>query len=201
MTDLFNEKAKDWDSNDLVLQLSRAIGKAIREHIALSQDLDVMDFGAGTGLISAQLAPHVRGILAVDTSKAMLDKLAAKSELENRIQTVCQDITAKPLNKQFDLIVSAMAMHHVEDTDKLFQRFAEHLKPGGHIAVADLDKEDGSFHPEEAQGVFHHGFEQDQLARLAEKHGFTDIRFHRAHTVRKEDGGEYPVFLLTARRQ
>ena len=39
-----------------------------------------------------------------------------------------------------------MAMHHVEDTAHFLKTLYDHLNPGGFIAVADLDKEDGSFH-------------------------------------------------------
>ncbi|NIV32583.1 MAG: methyltransferase domain-containing protein, partial [Anaerolineae bacterium] len=67
------------------------------------------------------------------------------------------------LERQFDLIVSAMALHHVEDTERLLQRFHQHLSPGGGIALADLDQEDGSFHPPEVEGVFHDGFDRTAL--------------------------------------
>ena len=197
MTDLFEEKAQDWDVNEMVLQLSSAIGKAILEHSPVDEQMTVMDFGAGTGLISAQLAPRVKRIIAVDTSTAMLDKLAEKAHLQDKIETVCQDILQSPLDRKVDLIVSAMAMHHVEDTDRLIETFAHHLKPGGRLALADLDSEDGSFHPPEAQGVYHQGFDRKALQALLEKHGFTHIRFHTAHTVDKE-GKAYTVFLVTA---
>jgi len=102
----------------------------------------------------ASKAAHVT---AVDVSQAMLDKLASKTELAGKVDGVCQNILERPLDKQFDLIVSAMAMHHVEDTDLLMLRFAEHLKPGGQVALADLDVEDGDFHPANTEGVFHAG--------------------------------------------
>jgi len=95
--------------------------------------------------------------------------------------------------------VSAMALHHVPDTRLLLQRFAEHAKPGGLLALADLDEEDGTFHPADAEGVFHHGFRRARLAELLEEAGFDDVRFTTAHTVRGDAGG-YPVFLVTARR-
>jgi hypothetical protein len=90
-----------------------------------------------------------------------------------------------------------MAMHHVEDTDNMFKRFAEHLKSGARVALADLDKEEGTFHPEDIEGVFHHGFDRDELRSIMEKNGFTDIEFDTAHVVNKE-GKEYPIFLVTA---
>jgi len=197
MTDLFNEKAKDWDANEMRTMLSSAIGSSILAHVSLHEQMRVMDFGAGTGLISSQVAPLVKKIVAVDISEAMLNKLVAKPELQDKVEIVCQDIIEKPIADNFDLIMSAMSMHHVKDTSKLIQRFSEHLNPGASIALADLDKEDGSFHPEDSEGVFHLGFKRNELQIILEKYGFREIQFVTAHTFNKEEK-KYPIFLVTA---
>ena len=199
MSDYFNKRAQDWDADDMVSRLSSAIGLSILEHVPLHQQMDVMDFGAGTGLISSHVAPLVSKILAVDTSAEMLNKLVSKPEFHGKVEALQQNILDQPIDRKFDLIMSAMAVHHVEDTNSLIKIFAEHLKPGAMIALADLDKEDGSFHPQEAEGVFHSGFEREDLQSILEKHGFEDINFVTAHTVRKEER-EYPVFLVIARK-
>lgn len=197
MTDLFNEKAKDWDADEMKRLISSAVGASILKHVPLDQQMDVMDFGAGTGLISSHVVPLVNKIVAVDISKAMLDKLVLKPELQGKVEAVCQDITDKPIDAQFDLIMSAMALHHVEDTQKLITIFSGHLKPGAMVALADLDKEDGSFHPEGTEGVFHPGFERDELQTLLENNGFDNVQFYTAHKIKNEKG-EYPVFLVVA---
>lgn len=199
MSDLFDEKSKTWDADEMVRKLSSAVGSSILKNIPLSESMRVMDFGAGTGLISSHVAPLVKGITAVDISESMLDKLAAKPELVDKVTIACQNILDKSLDDQFDLIMSAMAMHHVEDTDRLFQTFFDHLKPGAMVALADLDKEDGSFHPEGTEGVFHSGFERDELRSRLEKQGFEDVNFYTAHVVDKNDK-QYPVFLVSARK-
>ena len=197
MTDLFEEKAKDWDMNELVLNLSAAVGAAIREQVDLNDSMQVMDFGAGTGLVTTQIAEQVGKVTAVDVSESMLDQLVAKEHLKLKVDAVCQDILDIPLDTRFDLIVSAMAMHHVEDTNALVQSFADHLKPGARIALADLDAEDGTFHPADTEGVFHHGFDRGAFQSILESKGFRDVNFVTAHTVNKE-GRPYPIFLVTA---
>ena len=197
MSDLFNEKAKNWDASEMKRLISSAVGSSILKHIPLHNKMDVMDFGAGTGLISSQVVPFVNKVLAVDISKAMLEKLISKPELQGKVKTVCQDITDKPIDAKFDLIMSAMAIHHVEDTLKLINTFYEHLKPGAQIALADLDKEDGSFHPEGSEGVFHSGFERDELKQLLENNGFNNVQFFTAHIINKQEK-QYPVFLVVA---
>ncbi len=197
MSDLFNEKAKDWDVNEMVLQLSKATSSAILKNIELNDQMQVLDFGAGTGLIISHIFSQVRNIVAVDVSQAMLDQLVSKPEFQGKVEAVCQDITRKPLKQKFDLIMSAMAMHHVEDTNLLIKTFAEHLKTNAKVALADLDFEDGTFHPADTKGVYHAGFERDNLKSILEKNGFKDIKFVTAHTVSKESKN-YPVFLVTA---
>ena len=199
MTDLFEAKAKDWDANDRRTRLASAIGASILQHVPLHERMNVLDFGAGTGLISAQIAPLVNRIVAVDTSQAMLDKLASKPELRGKVETVCRDILDDPLDARFDLIASAMALHHVEDTARLLERFNEQLNRSGMIALADLDEEDGSFHPPDTQGVFHFGFERDSLRAQLESHGFEQVEFFTAHTIKGEEK-DYPVFLVTAKK-
>ncbi len=196
MPDLFNEKSKEWDKNEIVQGISSAVGDTILQQIALQPDMVVMDFGAGTGLISSQVAPQVKTIVAVDISQAMLEKLQSKPALQGKVEIVCQDILQQPLAQSFDLIISAMAMHHVENTDLLIQRFYEHLKPGGQLALADLDAEDGSFHEAGTEGVYHLGFERDALIKKFQQHGFRDVNMVTAHEVNKEKS--YPIFLLTA---
>ena len=196
-TDLFKDKADDFDANDIPRQLSAGIGASILSNVVLSDGMQVMDFGAGTGLITTQVADKVGRVTCVDVSQAMLEKLASKEELQGKVDILCQNILEQPIGREFDLIVSAMAMHHVEDTDRMVQRFAEHLKPGARAALADLDEEDGTFHPADVEGVYHAGFNRDAFKGILEKHGFKDINFVTAHTVNKEENS-YPVFLAVA---
>ena len=200
MADLFEEKAQEWDRNEMVTRLAAGIGSAILGRVEFLPGMAVMDFGAGTGLISGQIAAKVGTITAVDISGAMLEKLAAKPELQGKVHAICQDITQLPLDEKFDVIVSAMAMHHVEDTDNLVKSFTAHLKPQGRVALADLDTEDGTFHAEETEGVYHAGFDRDAMKSILEENGFTNIEFVTAHTVNKETG-DYPVFLVTAMKR
>lgn len=199
MSDLFQEKAQDWDARPVPLLISEGVGAAILEHVHLAPDLQVMDFGAGTGLICARVAPHVGKVYAVDISAAMLEKLSEKHELRGKVETRCQDILQQPLGVRLDLIMSAMAMHHVEDTAALFEAFAAHLTKGGQLALADLDQEDGTFHPEGTEGVYHQGFDREVLRGLLERAGFGEIAFVTATRVPRE-GREYPIFLVTAKR-
>jgi 2-polyprenyl-3-methyl-5-hydroxy-6-metoxy-1,4-benzoquinol methylase len=200
MTERFDKAAKEWDKSDKRTQLSNNIGRAILENVKLEPQMRIMDFGAGTGLLSEHVAPKVAKVSAVDISQGMLDELVNKSSLRGKVIAYCQNILHDPLGEDFDGIVSAMALHHVEDTDEILRVFYDHLKAGGFVALADLDKEDGTFHEHGNEGVFHYGFERDALQRKLENAGFGDVSFVTAHTFFKEGGRTYPVFLVTARK-
>lgn len=197
MSDLFKEKADGWDARPMSQILSEGVGKALLENVELDSDQVVMDFGAGTGLLCGYVAPKVRRVVAVDISAAMLERLAEKAELQGKVETLCQDILKQPVSEEFDLIVSAMALHHVKDTESLLRAFAEHLVAGGRIVLADLDAEDGSFHPADVEGVYHHGFDRDELQAQLEAAGFRDVEYVTALVLEKEETS-YPVFLVTA---
>jgi 2-polyprenyl-3-methyl-5-hydroxy-6-metoxy-1,4-benzoquinol methylase len=199
MKDLFEDKAADWDSRPTPLQISEGVFAALTGAVVLSPSVTVMDFGAGTGLICGKLAPHVGRVLAVDISQAMLDQLVKKPELAGKVEVFCQDILATPLGRQVDLVVSAMAMHHVADTQALFRALFAHLVPGGRIAVADLDTEPGDFHAPGTEGVYHHGFARAPLVAMLREAGFVDPNVTTACEVSKSDR-RYSVFLATATR-
>lgn len=199
MSDLFEEKAKGWDTRPIPLQISQGVFDAIARGVELRPDLRVLDFGAGTGLVASKLAPHVGSILAVDVSRAMLEELAAKEALAGKVEIVCQDLLETPLEAEVDLVVSAMALHHVEPTAQLMQVFFQQLAPGGWIALSDLDAEDGSFHPPGTEGVYHLGFEREALGAVIEEAGFESVEFVTATEVDREQR-RYPIFLVTARR-
>ena len=72
------------------------------------------------------------------------------------------------------------------------------LHSGGRIALADLDREDGSFH-EDRKGVFHLGFERSELQLLLTRAGFADLGATTAIVTRKEEH-DYPIFLITGQK-
>ena len=161
-----------------------------------------MEFGCGTGLLTMALAPELEHITAVDSSSGMLEVLEGKiQELEYKnISTRFLDFEKDGFpTAEFDLIFSAMVFHHVESTENLLKGLLSALKPGGILAVADLEKEDGSFHGDMPQ-VYHHGFAPDELGKLWEEAGFCDVRHTQAHIIERPEGS-FPVFLMSGRKK
>ncbi|MDD3276202.1 MAG: class I SAM-dependent methyltransferase [Kiritimatiellales bacterium] len=196
----FDSKAAEWDDNPVRVENARKIAAAIRAAVPLNKTMRALEFGCGTGLISRELFPTIGNILAIDLSSGMIAQLQNRideAELKN-ISARCLDIFTDPPDGPFDLIFSAMAMHHVQNTDALLDRFAALTAPGGWIALADLDTEDGTFH-DHFEGFIHHGLDRNELMKKLRVRGFSQTAAITAHTMHK-NGRDYPVFLLTARK-
>jgi tRNA (cmo5U34)-methyltransferase len=198
MTQRFDQEAATWDENPRRVRLAKAVAQTIAQRVPLSGAMDVLDFGCGTGLLTLKLQPSVGTITGADTSPGMLEVLRQKV-LDQGLDGVDSFLlgTEGSLQGTYDLIVSSMTLHHVQDLVLLFQRFRAHLRPGGRVALADLDQEDGSFH-ENAADVFHLGFRRDALKALLAEAGFVELEDTTAFELRR-NGRDYPVFLITGR--
>ena len=199
--DRFDEIAGTWDEEPRRLALASSVAEAIGTAVPLSPALEVLDFGCGTGLVTLALRPRVGRITGADTSSGMLEQLRRKiaAGTLGNVEAVWMDPAQPRLpDGPFDLVVSSMALHHVEDPGPVFRAFLERLRPGGRVALADLDREDGSFH-DDARGVFHLGFDRADVARWLEAAGFVDVAVRLA-TVDRKNGRDYPIFLATGRK-
>ena len=193
----FDTAARDWDQRPMSLQLA-AVPERLLAQLPLQASDHVLDFGAGTGLLSVPIAPKVAQVTALDMSAAMLQVLDEKG-LAN-ITTLQQDIFAG-LPGHYHAVVSCMALHHVADTAALLRAFAAALHSGGRIALVDLYQEDGSFHGDnQAKGVQHFGFAPKALQALAEQAGLMDIAFSEILRLQHSNGRGYPLFLMTGRK-
>lgn len=195
----FDAVAGIWDEEPRRVKLAGEIAAAICSRLSLSTDWNALELGCGTGLVTLALAPRLGSITGIDSSPAMLDKLAKKVHTSgiSNVKTALCDLSAGEMpDGNFHLIVSAMTLHHIQDPEPLFSSLTSRLYPGGWIAFADLEAEDGSFH-EDPTGVFHNGFSRTELTTLLERSGFDLISITEAARIQKGDR-TYPVLLVLA---
>jgi predicted TPR repeat methyltransferase len=202
----FDKEAAQWDANPGRVKLANEVADAIIREAKPSHDMDVLDFGCGTGLVTLRLQPLVRTILGVDSSQGMLGVLEGKIRTQGLANAHTRFVDFEKggrIEGKFHLLVSSMTLHHVPDTARLFKQWYGLLLPGGLLCFADLDAEDGSFHGDNT-GVFHHGFDRDHLKDLLVSSGFHDVHDTTAtamiRDVEAKGKKEFPVFLIVAKK-
>lgn len=182
----FDHKANEWDTPGKI-QMMQVLASAAKKQLNLSEKLDIMDFGCGTGLFGLEFADHAKRLVGVDVSQGMLDVFNQKAKAYDFISTVNVDLEKDNLNDTFDLIVTSMAFHHLDDPKVILQKLSGMLNENGMIVVVDLDTEDGTFHPDSAaMGVKHFGFSAEEVSRWCEG---TPLRCRHEiiHTIEKND--------------
>src|SRR5512138_2345779 len=170
----FDEAAKDWDSDPKKVERARAVADAIRETVPISTKMNALEYGCGTGLLSFALQSDLGRITLADTSQGMLDVLSekiARAGVTNMYPIRLDLATDRLPVERYDLVYSLMVLHHIPDTKKILTGFYGLLEPNGYLLVADLDKEDGSFHTDGSIDV-HKGFERGSFQSLVESVGF-----------------------------
>jgi len=197
--DHFAHKAKDYEKETRRVDNVKNIANAILKELSFTKDMNIMDFGSGTGLLTAHIAPKVAKITCVDMSKSMNEVLREKKDdYPCELEIIELDLSKNTIDKKFDSIISSMTIHHVKDIIELFKKFYIMLEEDGTIALADLETENGTFHTKDT-GVFHFGFNQDEFLDIAKKVGFKDLRIEIV-SIASKPYGDYPIFLLTGRK-
>ena len=222
----FDQKASQWDAKPVRVERAQAVADGITAAVPLSPHMTALEYGCGTGLLSFALRPQLGHITLADSSTGMLavlrEKIAA-ADIQNTCTAHAQrasaalrrtgrtaysagmtplqlDLSADPLPaERFQLIYTLLTLHHIPDTDRMLRAFYQLLDAPGHLCVADLDKEDGTFHEGEFHG--HPGFDRDELDAKARQAGFQSIRFTTVFHMIKDVNGvskDFPIFLMVA---
>jgi 2-polyprenyl-3-methyl-5-hydroxy-6-metoxy-1,4-benzoquinol methylase len=200
----FDSRAAQWDNLQRRVILANAIVEAIKLEVTPQPWMQLLDYGCGTGLVTLGLQPLVKEVIAVDSSRGMLEQLELKAREANisNLHTIFIDLdTEWRLPAGIDLLVSSMTMHHVPDVSSLLVHFKECMNPGAQLCIADLQREDGSFH-DDATGIPHKGFAVEEMEGFFLQVGFTAVRTIHVMSVQKERDGmlhEYPVNLTVGR--
>ncbi|MRG85830.1 class I SAM-dependent methyltransferase [Salinibacillus xinjiangensis] len=139
--DLFNEWSDSYDETvsgqDIEYKKVFEQYDAILERVAQSVEGHVIEFGVGTGNLTAKLLEHGCQVTGVEPSPMMREK--AKEKVPN-VQVVDGDFLNFPLNGHpVDGVVSSYAFHHLTDDEKeeAIAKYARLLEKGGKIVFAD----------------------------------------------------------------
>ena len=106
----------------------------------LHKESIVLDSGTGTGIIAHKLAGQVRQVFALDPSSEMLDEARRIADLQSIknitfIEDVAENIHQYQEFKDIDLVTFGASLHWVKDTDAMFVKVGDVLKPGGWVSI------------------------------------------------------------------
>ncbi|EFR00533.1 hypothetical protein MGYG_03537 [Nannizzia gypsea CBS 118893] len=180
----------------------------------------MMDYACGEGYISRFFTSYFSKCIGVDAATGMVDKFnqtARQEKLpESQIYAVQGNLTESEGTSSiageeffnFDLIIIVHALHHVDDPQKLINRFIERLRPGGIVVVADWEKTGKQFnlanidHPA-AHTVSHSGFTGEEMHGFFKNAGCKESDYtvlKEKMTVPEAWGGKQTLFFAKGRK-
>ena len=112
----------------------------------LDTDMNVLEFGCGTGSTAIAHAPYVNHLLAIDISSKMIDIARGKAEAGNItnldfLQATIDEFDAP--EESFDAVLGLSILHLLEDKDAAIAKVYSMLKPGGAFISSTVCLGDG----------------------------------------------------------
>ena len=142
--------------------------------LKLMPPMVIADLGAGEGTISQLMAQRAKRVIAIDNSKKMVEfgaELARKHGIGN-LEYRLGDLEDVPIRGgTVDLAFLSQALHHAVHPERAVAEAWRILKPGGRVAVLDLNRH----HVEEAREMYADlwlGFTELEIERYLKGAGF-----------------------------
>ncbi|MBZ5578370.1 MAG: metalloregulator ArsR/SmtB family transcription factor [Acidobacteriia bacterium] len=145
--------------------------------LRLMPPLVIADLGAGEGTIAQLMAQRAKKVIAIDNSEKMVEfgsglaKKHGMSNLEYRLGEL-EDVPIR--SGTVDLAFLSQALHHARHPERAVTEAWRILKPGGRIAILDLNRH----HFEEAREMYADlwlGFSELEIERYLKGSGFRNV--------------------------
>ena len=165
----------------------------------LDEDWVVGDLGCGTGQMAETLAPFVRQVIAVETSRAML--AAARRRLGDlaNVELRRGELETLPIDDAaLDAAVICLVLHHVAEPAAVLREAARALRPGGRLLLIDMAQHDRAEYRQQMGHVWL-GFAPAQVGDWLTQSGFAQVRVHALPAPPAAKGPA--LFAATARKE
>ena len=162
-------------------------GSAVSVISCSSENPEVLDIGSGTGLFSSFLLekyPSAR-LTLIDLSENMLDVARERFEKISSVSYILGDYLTYSLHRSFDVIISALSIHHHPDREKtaLFKKCYDLLRGGGIFVNADQVKGDTAFLEALNKGYWKRKIESSGLTQEEIDSAYDRIKLDRMATM------------------
>ena len=135
--------ALEWDASEYEAVSAPQTGwgadllELFLERRGLRGDEAVIDAGCGTGRVTELLLRHLPegSVLAVDASEAMVEAARRRFAGDPRVRVEHRDLLFLEVDSPVDVILSTATFHWIRDHERLFERLARALKPGGRLVA------------------------------------------------------------------
>ncbi len=165
--------------------------------LQLTPAIDIVDLGAGEGILSQLLARRAKNVYCIDNSPRMVEvgtQLAREYGFEN-LHYQLGDIESVPLaDESVDLAMLSQALHHARHPQTALKEAFRILRPGGQLLILDLNKH--TF--EKAREIYADqwlGFSQNRLYQWIREEGFKNV--HVDIVAREEREPWFETILAT----
>ena len=173
--EFFSGAASQWDAMRAELFGRRAdVGSLLG---LLDESWTIGDLGCGTGQVTEALAPFVRRVVAVDSSRAMLAAARRRvGDLEN-VELRHGELEALPIDDgELDAALLFLVLHYTVDPERVLAEVRRTLAPNGRLLLVDM----APHHRDEYRQQMGHlwqGFSREQLTAWLEGAGFSGVRY------------------------
>jgi ArsR family transcriptional regulator len=173
--EFFSASAAQWDALRAELFGQRADLLALPG--LLDEDWTVGDLGCGTGQVAVALAPFVRGVIAVDQSRAMLAAARVRLKGMDNVELRSGDLEELPIeDRALDAAVLLLVLHYVVDPARALAEARRVLKPGGRLLVMDMTPHAREEY-RQTMGHVWQGFDAEQIGAWAAEVGLERVRY------------------------
>lgn len=191
--EFFAGAAQEWEALRAELYGSRFEREALGA--LLPPGWTVADLGCGAGTLAAALAPHVRKVIGVDQSAAMLRTARRRLDGAPNVELHRGELEALPLPTACcDAALAVLVLAYVPEVAPVLAEAARILKPGGRLVLVDLAR-----HGDEAfarrLGQARLGFTPADLTRALAAAGLEGAA---VRPLPPEPGVKGPALLLAA---
>ncbi len=178
MAHSWDDDASQWEANPATQQFVKSVFNQLLTIRDIRGDR-VLDFGCGTGLLTQNMSPLAKEIVALDASEAMIEELDKKqlTNVEPVVDHLTRGLVAQhpAFRGQFDVVVAASVCEYLDDLDSAFDIVHSLLNKGGLFIHWDWLQDGQS------------GLEIERAQQAYAKAGFRDIRVAKAFDIHQED--------------